>query len=173
MDYSSLPDDPDHPAGTSPWQSSPQLTRNTAFGGSDAGSEPSSPLAKHSNAGNPQGGSADGELGGQDSLGNSIERLAGQGAQQGLRQNGQQQDALGGQERGQDYQQRPRDPQLQHQRPNQPARYHGTAQQRQRQNVPKYRLSAKITGLERTGRRDPILKFDVHVRSGSSTPGSH
>jgi hypothetical protein len=24
-------------------------------------------------------------------------------------------------------------------------------------------LQAKITGLERTGRKDPILRFDVHV----------
>lgn len=28
---------------------------------------------------------------------------------------------------------------------------------------PQYRLQAKITGLERTGKKDPILRFDVHV----------
>lgn len=28
---------------------------------------------------------------------------------------------------------------------------------------PQYKLQAKITGLERTGRKDPILRFDVHV----------
>jgi hypothetical protein len=28
-----------------------------------------------------------------------------------------------------------------------------------------YKLQAKITGLERTGRKDPILRFDVHVRT--------
>ncbi len=30
---------------------------------------------------------------------------------------------------------------------------------------PQYKLVAKITGLERTGRKDPILRFDVHVSS--------
>ena len=30
---------------------------------------------------------------------------------------------------------------------------------------PHYKLVAKITGLERTGRKDPILRFDVHVSS--------
>lgn len=28
---------------------------------------------------------------------------------------------------------------------------------------PQYRLQAKITGLERTGRKDPVLRFDVYV----------
>lgn len=28
---------------------------------------------------------------------------------------------------------------------------------------PQYKLQAKITGLERTGRKDPILRFDVHT----------
>lgn len=28
---------------------------------------------------------------------------------------------------------------------------------------PQHKLQAKITGLERTGRKDPILRFDVHV----------
>ena len=29
---------------------------------------------------------------------------------------------------------------------------------------PQYRLQAKITGLERTGKKDPILRLDIHVR---------
>lgn len=36
-------------------------------------------------------------------------------------------------------------------------------QQPQRPRGPHYKLQAKITGLERTGRKDPILRFDVHV----------
>ncbi|KAK4225090.1 putative vacuolar protein sorting-associated protein 17 [Podospora fimiseda] len=38
-------------------------------------------------------------------------------------------------------------------------------QQRQprRPQAPQFRLQAKITGLERTGRKDPILRFDVHT----------
>ncbi|EFX05781.1 vacuolar protein sorting-associated protein vps17 [Grosmannia clavigera kw1407] len=34
----------------------------------------------------------------------------------------------------------------------------------QRLPQPKYKLQAKITALERTGRKDPILRFDVHIR---------
>lgn len=33
---------------------------------------------------------------------------------------------------------------------------------------PHYKLVAKITGLERTGRKDPILRFDVHVSAAKS-----
>ena len=87
----------------------------------------------------------------------SAEGFAGSRNQSSLRdsqQDGQGQRGVNGQERGSQQQQKP----------SQPSRYHGTAQQRQRQNQPKYRLSAKITGIERSGRKDPVLKFDVHVR---------
>lgn len=44
----------------------------------------------------------------------------------------------------------------------------GQGQQQQQQarksTYPQYKLQAKITGLERTGRKDPIMRFDVHVR---------
>jgi hypothetical protein len=43
----------------------------------------------------------------------------------------------------------------------QPQRYHGTRPQRQQ---PQYKLQAKVTSLERTGKKDPILRFDVYVR---------
>jgi hypothetical protein len=33
----------------------------------------------------------------------------------------------------------------------------------QRQHMPQYKLQAKITGMERSGKKDPILKFDVYV----------
>ncbi|KAK6077500.1 PX domain-containing protein [Seiridium cupressi] len=36
-------------------------------------------------------------------------------------------------------------------------------QQPRRPAQPQYKLQAKITGLERTGRKDPILRFDVHT----------
>ncbi|KAI6087923.1 vacuolar protein sorting-associated protein Vps17 [Hypoxylon rubiginosum] len=39
----------------------------------------------------------------------------------------------------------------------------GREQQPQRPRGPQYKLQAKITGLERTGRKDPILRFDVHT----------
>ncbi|KAM5348352.1 hypothetical protein ACJ41O_008176 [Fusarium nematophilum] len=37
------------------------------------------------------------------------------------------------------------------------------AQPGQKPAQPQYRLQAKITGLERTGKKDPILRFDVHT----------
>jgi hypothetical protein len=43
----------------------------------------------------------------------------------------------------------------------QPQRYHGTRPQRQQQH---YKLQAKVTGLERNSKKDPILRFDVYVR---------
>lgn len=40
-------------------------------------------------------------------------------------------------------------------------RYQSNA--RPQRQIPQYKLQAKITALERTGRKDPILRFDVHV----------
>jgi len=51
--------------------------------------------------------------------------------------------------------------QQQQQRPG-AARYHSARQQR---HIPQYKLQAKVTALERTGRKDPVLRFDVYVRS--------
>lgn len=38
------------------------------------------------------------------------------------------------------------------------------SQQPRKPSQPQFRLQAKITGLERTGKKDPVLRFDVHVR---------
>ncbi len=43
------------------------------------------------------------------------------------------------------------------------------AQQPRRPPGPQYKLQAKITGLERTGKKDPVLRFDVHVRVPTAT----
>jgi hypothetical protein len=52
-----------------------------------------------------------------------------------------------------------------------PQRYHGAGRQSQQAQAPapQYKLQAKITGLERTGRKDPILRFDVHVSTVSES----
>ncbi|KAI6880769.1 vacuolar protein sorting-associated protein vps17 [Hortaea werneckii] len=36
-------------------------------------------------------------------------------------------------------------------------------QQQQQQHMPQYKMQAKITGLERTGKKDSIFRFDVHT----------
>lgn len=50
----------------------------------------------------------------------------------------------------------------QHQRGPGPNRYHQSGRQGQKP-PPQYKLQAKITGLERTGKKDPAIRFDVHV----------
>lgn len=47
-------------------------------------------------------------------------------------------------------------PQLTHEQRQQPVR-------QQSRQAPQYKLQAKITNLERTGRKDPIMRFDVYV----------
>ncbi|RYP89428.1 hypothetical protein DL770_004398 [Monosporascus sp. CRB-9-2] len=51
------------------------------------------------------------------------------------------------------------------QQPHAPVKPQGQDQQQhgRKSTSPQYKLQAKITGLERTGRKDPILRFDVHV----------
>lgn len=69
---------------------------------------------------------------------------------------------------GQDAPQLPQHPNAQQQGPQsgqQPQRYHGTRPQRQQQH---YKLQAKVTGLERNGKKDPIIRFDVYVCQGST-----
>ncbi|KAH8836727.1 hypothetical protein MCOR27_001428 [Pyricularia oryzae] len=51
----------------------------------------------------------------------------------------------------------------QEQQPQQGRAEEQQAAQAQRPAQPLYKLQAKITGLERTGRKDPILRFDVHT----------
>ncbi|CAD6498888.1 BgTH12-04546 [Blumeria graminis f. sp. triticale] len=44
-----------------------------------------------------------------------------------------------------------------------PQRYHRPIRQNQQPSENPHKLQAKITGLERIGRKDPILRFDVHT----------
>ena len=183
MDYSSLPNDPDHPAGTSPWQSSPQQNHQN-FGSSEPGSAPSSPTAKHSTPytdGSPQ----QSEDGSHDEQDHGQERAqdkptaAGESSPQRGPDKGRGPPLNGEGFQGQPYQQsvqypqqnrhQPGTPYQQQQQQQQqprsgiPSRYHTGSRPNQRQNLPQYKLQAKITSLERTGRKDPILRFDVHV----------
>ena len=169
MDYSSLPNDPDHPIGSSPWQSSPQPT-SKAFPASEASSALSSPLAKRSLQTTDSPPAGDQEHGDEN---NRVSRSADEedqisgeeftaqpttnGSAKAISENAEQPPQS-------QQQQGPQSRQPQQQQRTTPNRYHGgAARQPQRQNLPQYRLQAKITSLERTGRKDPVLKFDVHV----------
>ena len=189
MDYSTLPNDPDHPAGSSPWQSSPQATSRQSFmSPRDQASASPTPgqspyntydsrrsqedgsdqeIAASRSGGYPGTEENPGYVSGPAENGNSSnysERLQGPpSTEQGY----------SAQQYQQQQQQYQRQPQLQQQqqRPVGPHRYHSGGRPVQRQNIPQYKLQAKITGLERTGRKDPILRFDVHV--GTSLSASH
>lgn len=163
MDYSSSIHD-DNPAGASPWGTSPvaspQHARTSSF--PTSGDVPPSPTPYSSNQ---SGYSQDDTLGGGSY--NRPESSAGTGSvteSDGRRPDTaesqpDQQQAFPGQQQAapaqQQYQTQPHKPE--------PQRYHQTARQGPPPQGPQYKLQAKITGLERTGRKDPILRFDVHT----------
>ena len=173
-----MPQDSVHPTGASPWGSSPRRLTRASYSNSASGSEPSSPLstdiqyvrqpaivgtaAREASTDNegaytvndmqqPEAVKANGNstTSSVKSTDLTPEGFTGQNTQSSmLSQNhssanfvAQEQDGL-------------------HNKPT-PSRYQlGTRPQRQ---TVQYSLHAKITGLERTGRKDPILRFDVHV----------
>ena len=189
MDYSSIPNDPDHPADPDPWQSSPQPSKNT-FNPPENVDVPSSPLAKQTPS-TPEPDNSDG-LGAddqQDLANSSIDDVPPQ--KNGIGRAPTQSDSSSSPDirpsiRFQDqplteeefrqkqlYEQRQQERYQQalhtqqHQR-GPPGRYHPQGG-RQGQRPPQYKLQAKITGLERTGKKDPAIRFDIHVRSESVT----
>lgn len=133
--------------GSSPWASSPEASRQS-FGDANVSREDLPPPAV-SNAGE------------------GIER-PGSGWEQEQQKTWQpQSESRAPQQPQQEYQaDGQRSDETESRRPQSAARYHGApphhAQQQQRQ--PQYKLQAKITGLERTGKKDAILRFDVYVR---------
>ncbi|KAH7374327.1 hypothetical protein BKA66DRAFT_172658 [Pyrenochaeta sp. MPI-SDFR-AT-0127] len=147
MDYSAH--DPDHPGGGDPWASSPKANRSS-FGQAPTGDIPSSPLPPQASP-YRDGAEQYGYMGDQDA----------QNRPSTASENGEHLPQP--QTPGQDAPQSPRPHQGQQQAPQQgqqPQRYHGTRPQRQQQH---YKLQAKVTGLERNGKKDPILRFDVYV----------
>ena len=178
MDYSSLPNDPDHPAGADPWQSSPQRT-GTSFPQSESGREPDSPTAKHapqtlepqnqeerygSDQESPNASSYEEPPQQQNgarritSRSDTVDDIRFQGPP--LTEEELRQQQLYQQRQQERYQQVIHA--QQHARGPGPQRYHPGARAGQRQ-PPQYKLHAKITGLERTGKKDPAITFDVHV----------
>ena len=181
MDYSSLPSDPDHPAGADPWQSSPQPTR-TDFPQPESAREPDSPTGKHapptpepqhqeerdgsdqdqespntSSYEEPPAPKANG-TGRTSSRSDIASDIRFQGPP--LTEEELRQQQLYQQRQHERYQQAIHA--QQHARGPGPQRYHPGARAGQRQ-PPQYKLQAKITGLERTGKKDPAITFDVHV----------
>ncbi len=162
MDYSTLPNDPDLPAGTSPWQTSPQHSSRPSFTASEPESLSSSVIntsQRHSREyGSDQETLFDTSNQRQDT---TAAAQPGNDSYLDPSQKSQESDDQDHQPHRQP-QTRPQHHQQQQKNPG-PIRYHGATRQPQRQGLPQYKLQAKITGLERTGRKDPVLRFDVHV----------
>ncbi|KAL2865609.1 retromer subunit VPS17 [Aspergillus lucknowensis] len=147
MDYSSISQDP---AGTSPWAS--PGAAETAYAPSSTSDIPSSPLPpQHQSPYNAEGDSQPTKAveskipgGGEAGSPDLSERV--QNTHIGEPGHPAEPGGPPGQPRSQ-----------------LPARYQTGARQNARQPAPVYKIQAKITGLERTGKKDPILRFDVHT----------
>lgn len=147
-------------AGTSPWASSPEASR-TSFS-SDVPREdlPEPAMQREGQAGTGGVSAANGE---------EQQQQTYQYGQAGSWSPEQQHQWQQQQQQAQHQHQQPahqehqpvRPPGEENKRP-QSARYHGVPPQ-QRQHMPQYKLQAKITSMERSGKKDPILKFDVYV----------
>ncbi|KAH9867910.1 hypothetical protein IAQ61_007214 [Plenodomus lingam] len=150
--------DPDHPAGGDPWASSPGTSRQS-LDHSRNSDVPSSPLPSQASPYH-EGAEQYGYLGDQDAQNRPMTASSnGDHAQQQQQSHGQDAPPQGHGQPGQPGQQQAPH-QHQQQQGQQPQRYHGTRPQRQQQH---YKLQAKVTGLERNGKKDPILRFDVYT----------
>lgn len=160
MDYSSALTNESEHVGSSPWASSPQHNR-TSFGPptNDIPSSPLPPRSPYADDDIQEHGFGSPRIGGDDSLTSPVP--GGFGDQGGHAQTDSHQPTSP--QRQHQQQRQPQSPPQDQQQGNTPQRYHG-ARPRHNQNQPQYKLQAKVTGLERTGRKDPILRFDVYVR---------
>ena len=189
MDYSTIAND--HPEGASPWQTSPAPNRSS-FEGAPQGNVPASPSPEHTRSeppstaeeALPEPSSPNVEDRGvpdtsdQDTLSPSFEEdqsIANGSRRQPTSRNAPnipdirfQDQPLTEEELRQKQVQQQRQQERyqqalhaqQHARGPGPNRYHGRGGQKA---PPQYKLQAKITALERTGKKDPSIRFDIHT----------
>lgn len=169
MDYSGVSNDTDALAGSSPWGSSSPRADRTPY----APSTPSIPSAPDS----PEQTPGHQHTHSQDSISANPFAAETSATSQALPPPAQSEapprhapEAAAIHEQ-QQQEQRPVQ-QTPHQAHGQPrpgaARYHS---QRPPRPVPAYKLQAKVTALERTGRKDPVIRFDVYVSISMFTLG--
>lgn len=169
MDYSASITDADHPVGASPWgnspASSPQPNRST-FGPLTAG-PPASPPQFGSQASSNGFGGHEHDEGGFGISDDEYRRPDTASTTSGAETQAEESASEGRPGRPEGYGHSPTVSPLQAQVPNRlpgSTAHAGHEQPPSRRSTqPMYKLQAKITGLERTGRKDPILRFDVHV----------
>ena len=156
MDYRPSIADDEHPVGASPWGSSPPVSphRNgSSFPYDVAAQDTSNGFAQQISEGNPfqrpdTASSATSTSAYDPSESSSHSVTHDPPTEQQHAESQQQHSHAHQQPQAHDHQQ-------QHQQQHQ--------QSTRRSTGPQYKLQAKVTGLERTGRKDPILRFDVHV----------
>lgn len=166
MDYSALHADenPDHPAGSSPWGNSPVASpehNRTSFA-SEPTDGPISPIPYNAAQSRSDYSSDHDTMAGDESTHNgSIGPNMSSDNGDSDRRPGTA-DSMPESSNQRYPQQQSQQPQVQHQQQQQQdsQKYHSGARAPQKQQ---YKLQGKITGLERTGRKDPILRFDVYV----------
>ncbi|KAK4041898.1 hypothetical protein C8A01DRAFT_14378 [Parachaetomium inaequale] len=168
MDYSSSINDPEQSAEASPWGNSPSSSprHNRETFGSITGDAPSSPF-RYPNSNN--GLNDDAGFGGSDTEYRRPDTASTVSQVTEPRSEGSAPTESYPEPQGFAGDQGPLSPQPQHQQqaPNKPTPEQAQRAQEQQQPrkppPPQFKLQAKITGLERTGRKDPILRFDVHT----------
>ena len=171
MDYSAVPGE-DHLQGSSPWGSSSPRASRTNF----TAPTPDSPEPFRSASDSPPGpiprsdypAEQDDTLtssGGIGAAEQTATPFGGESLGPAIEDSRRQQD---GDMKAPDAGYQPaQGPPQQHQHQHQPQQgrpgqgRHPNA--RQQRPIPQYKLQAKVTALERSGRKDPILRFDVYV----------
>lgn len=177
MDYSASIQDADHPAGGSPWGnspvSSPQAHR-TAFG-AVAGESPASPASPPPFGSQIPGNgfAAAQEEGGFGTLDRGFEPEGGPASvaeNEAYTTEAAPEDVPAGQQQHGQFGDENVSPSQTYNSNRQPGDITQATQGQQqgqhqlrKPSQPTYKLQAKITGLERAARKDPILRFDVHV----------
>lgn len=176
MDYSASINDTEHPAGDSPWGNSPvpsPQANRTTFGAASGGPPSSPPVF-----GSPQiSGNGFGPEHDDDGGFGSPEQPY--GARPGTASTVSEGDAhttetaIGDAPAGEQQQQQVgfHDENVSPSHQGHDPRLSGDTARASREQPPQprkpaqpqYKLQAKITGLERAARKDPILRFDVHV----------
>jgi hypothetical protein len=163
MNYTADPSDAEHLAGPSPWGSSSPKADRTSFPTSSH-DVPQSPISAPQEPPFPSEQGSPKPPGYHDAPGGSYRQSSSIGSADedvGSLDPSQhpQSTPPGNASGGEQPQYQQEQYATQQQRPG-AARYQGSRQQR---NVPQYKLQAKVTALERTGRKDPVLRFDVYV----------
>ncbi|CAN8103040.1 unnamed protein product [Discula destructiva] len=162
MDYSSSINDAEHPAGASPWSSSPVVSpqaSQTTFGA--IGQDPSASPPAFGVAGNGFGAEHDD---GDFSRPRTASTVSEDDTQTGQTEDDES-DAPARQQPSAYNDENAPPAQMQD-----PGRFsgetaHASPEQphARKSSQPQYKLQAKITGLERASKKDPILRFDVHT----------